>query len=169
MGRKKQRQGPPQSGPGQHYRNGISLPELFRMFPNDEAAEQWFIDARWPSGITCACGSKDVQERTSHPNMHHRCRSCRKFFSVRHGTAMEASKLGYQAWVVAIYLLATGLKGTSSMKVHRDLHITQKSAWHLAHRIRKSFEDHPDLFHPGPVELDEALLWRTGKEQARRP
>ena len=158
MGRKKERQGPPQSGPGQYYRNGISLPELFRRFPNNEVAEQWFVESRWPSGISCThCGSKDVNEHAAHPKMPYRCRSCRKRFSVRHGTAMESTKLGFQTWVVAIYLLATGLKGTSSMKVHRDLDITQKSAWHLAHRIRQSFATHSDLFE-GPVELDEAYF-----------
>ena len=35
--------------------------------------------------------------------------------------------------------------------------MTQKSAWHLAHRIRESFADNPDLFS-SPVELDEAYF-----------
>ena len=116
------------------------------------------IDNRWPNGITCpACGSDNVKERSAHPTMPHRCNSCRKFFSVKHGTAMQSSKIGYQDWAVASHIVATGLKGTSSMKVHRDLGITQKSAWHLAHRIRQCFTDHPDLFD-GPVELDEAFF-----------
>ena len=154
----RKRKGPPQQGPGKHYRNGITLVELFKMFPDDATAERWFIESRWPSGITCpACGSTNVKERSAHPTMPHRCNSCRKFFSVKHGTAMQSSKLGYQAWAFAIYIVATGLKGTSSMKVHRDLGITQKSAWHLAHRIRQCFADHPDLFD-GPVELDEAYF-----------
>ena len=64
---------------------------------------------------------------------------------------MQSSKIGYQDWAVAIHIVATGLKGTSSMKVHRDLGITQKSAWHLAHRIRQCFTDRPDLFDgPSP-------------------
>ena len=70
---------------------------------------------------------------------------------------MQSSKLGYQVWAIALYIVATGLKGTSSMKVHRDLGITQKSAWHLAHRIRQCFADNLDLFE-GPVELDEAYF-----------
>ena len=68
---------------------------------------------------------------------------------------MQSSKIGYQDWAIAIYLFATGFKGTSSMKMHRDLDVTQKTAWHLAHRIRQAFADHQDLFE-GPVELDEA-------------
>ena len=54
------------------------------------------------------------------------------------------------------------LKGVSSMKLHRDLGITQKSAWHLAHRIRKAWETDEGLFS-GPVEVDETYV--GGKER----
>ena len=96
--------------------------------------------------------------------MPYRCHKCKgsPFFSMKTGTAMQSSKLGYQIWAIAIYLVATGLKGTSSMKLHRDLGITQKSAWHLAHRIRRSFEaDHGPFY--GPVEMDETNI--GGKER----
>ena len=75
---------------------------------------------------------------------------------------MEGSKLGYRVWAIAIYLLTTNLKGVSSMKLHRDLDITQKSAWHLAHRLRKSFEADGELM-AGPVEADETFM--GGKEK----
>ena len=67
------------------------------------------------------------------------------------GTVMQSSNLGLQKWALAVYLLATGIKGVSSMKLHRDLGITQKTAWHLGHRIREALEDHRGLFS-GPVE-----------------
>ena len=157
------RKGPPQKGPGQAHRKGITLAELFKMFPDDATAEQWFIDSRWPAGITCPqCGSDNVKERSAHPRMPHRCNACKKFFSVKHGTAMQSSKLGYQVWAIGIYIVATGLKGTSSMKVHRDLGISQKSAWHLVHRIRQAFADHGNNYFAGPVELDESFF--GGKE-----
>ena len=70
---------------------------------------------------------------------------------------MEGSKLGYQTWAIAVYLVTTSLKGVSSMKLHRDLEITQKSAWHLAHRIRKAFDKENPLFS-GPVEADETYI-----------
>ena len=76
------------------------------------------------------------------------------------GTVMAESNLGCQVWAIATYLLATGLKGPSSMKLHRDLGITQKAAWFLAHRIRESWEErHPDpLPFAGPVEVDETYI-----------
>ena len=61
---------------------------------------------------------------------------CRKFFSAKTGTLMQSSKIGYRKWAIAIYLMTTGIKGTSSMKLHRDIGVTQKTAWHMAHRIR---------------------------------
>lgn len=75
--------------------------------------------------------------------MTHRCCDCEKrsMFSVRTGTAMECSKLGYQVWLIAIYLYSTGIKGVSSMKPHRDLQVTQNTAWFLAKRLKKIFED----------------------------
>ena len=75
---------------------------------------------------------------------------------------MHSSPLGFQTWAVAIYLITTGLKGVSSMKLHRDLGVTQKTAWHLSMRIRETFEDDAVSFQ-GPVEVDETFI--GGKEK----
>ena len=56
----------------------------------------------------------------------------------RTGTVMQGSNLSYRTWAVAIHRLATSPKGVSSLQLARDLGITQKSAWHLAHRIREA-------------------------------
>ena len=66
-------------------------------------------------------------------------KECRKRFSVKTGTAIQSSNLGYQTWAIAMYLVLTSIKGVSSMRLRRDLKITQKSVWHLAHRIRMAF------------------------------
>ena len=132
--------------------------ELTRMFPDDEAAELWFVKARWPRGVRCPkCNSKNIQERPSRKPQPYRCRDCRKDFSVKTDSLMHSSPLGCQKWVIAIYLLTTGIKGVSSTKLSRDLKITQKSAWHLAHRIRENFADSKQRF-VGPVEVDETYI-----------
>ena len=148
--------------PGKHYREGMSLVELTRMFPDDATAEAWFIETRWPNGVACPkCGSLDIQTRKTRKPQPFRCRDCRKDFSTKTGTVMQSSKLGYQTWAFAIYLMNTGIKGTSSMKLHRDLGITQKNAWHLAHRIREAWDAGTDPF-VGPAEMDETFI--GGKE-----
>ena len=148
-----------QSAPGKHHRKGLSLVELTRMFPNDDVAREWVENIRWPTGPRCPkCDSDNIQCDVAHKTMTHRCRTCRKWFSVRTGTAMQSSKLGLQVWVIAVYLLNTGLKGQSSMKLHRDLNVTQKTAWHLAHRIREAWEDNGGSLFGGPVEADETYI-----------
>ena len=149
-------------GPGKSFRKGLSLPALLELFPNNEKAEQWLAEARWPSFPWCPRdGSVNIQHPTSHPQMPYRCRDCRKFFSVRTLTLMASSNLSYQTWIIALYILATGIKGTSSMKLHRDLGISQKAAWHLAHRIRATWKSGKAPLS-GPVEADETYI--GGKE-----
>ena len=163
----RKRQGPPQRGPGEYYRQGVSLMELFDKFPDNETAEQWFVDPRWPAGVRCPqCDSENVQERASRKPQPSRCRSCRKDFSVKTRSVMQRSNLGFRIWVVAVHLVATGLKRTSSMKLHRDLDISPKSAWHLAHRIRENWGDQHGLLD-GPVEMDEAFF--GGLKQNKHP
>ena len=150
------------NAPGKHYRAGLTLIDLFKMFPDDTTAEAWFVNCRWPDGIRCVhCDGENVTTEGKHPTMPYRCQDCRKFFSVKTNTVMHSSKIGYQKWAIAIYVHTTGIKGTSSMKFHRDLGITQKSAWHMGHRIRKCWELKQSVF-AGPVEADETYI--GGKE-----
>ena len=146
--------------PGKAHRKGISLIEIMRQFPDDATAEAWFIARRWPNGIACPhCGSVNVQTGAKHKTMPYRCREkeCAKRFSAKTGTVMEASKLGFQVWMVATFLLSTNLKSVSSMKLHRDLNINQRSAWFLAHRLRVALAEKGGVF-AGPVEVDETYF-----------
>ena len=154
-----------QKAPGKSHRKGITLAKLFRMFPDDATAEKWFAEQRWPDGPHCPyCGSTNVQSGAKHKTMPYRCREkeCAKRFSARTKTPMEASKLGFQVWAIALYQITTNLKGVSSMKLHRDLGITQRSAWFLAHRVREAWGNHGSMY-PGPVEVDETFI--GGKEK----
>ena len=158
--------------PGKAFRKGISLKQIMRLFPDNATAEQWFIEQRWPDGMCCPlCGSVNVQTRTKHPTMPFRCREkvCGKFFSTKTGTVMEGSKIGYQDWVIAIFQMMTSLKSVSSMKLHRDLGITQKSAWFVAQRVREALLTGGSRFH-GPVEVDETYFGgkRRNMSNARR-
>ena len=112
--------------PGKHYRNGITLTELFQLFPDDATAEKWFVKCRWEDGIRCVdCESENVNDHTAHATMPYRCRDCGKRFSVKTNSVMYASNIGYQKWAIAIYLVTTSLKGVSSMKLHRALGINK--------------------------------------------
>ena len=154
-----------QKAPGKSHRKGITLADVVSMFPDNATAEAWIAEGRWPNGPFCpTCKTFNVQANIKHKTMTHRCRECpgKPMFSLRTGTVMQGSNLGYRVWAIATYLMTTNLKGISSMKLHRELGITQRSAWHLAHRLRKSF-DVGNVMFVGPVEVDETYM--GGKEK----
>lgn len=149
------------NAPGKHYRKGISLREIFKRFPDSATAEAWFAKERWGDTPYCPyCGSDNVQSGAKHKTMPYRCREkeCAKRFSVKTGTVMQSSNLDYQVWAIAMYLMSTNIKGVSSMKLHRDLNVTQKTAWHLAHRLRECMGNKGGMPFFGPVEADETYF-----------
>ncbi len=147
-----------QSAPGKAHREGISMMKLGDMFPTEDSAREWFEAKIWPDGRHCPkCGSVRTVE-ASHGKMPYWCSDCRSYFSVRTGTLLEGSRLPLRKWVWAIYLHLTSLKGVSSMKLHRDLGVSQKTAWYMLQRIRKAFDDDDEPPFAGPVEMDETYM-----------
>ncbi|MCY4258857.1 MAG: hypothetical protein OXC91_01155 [Rhodobacteraceae bacterium] len=133
-----------QAAPGKAFRKGLSLMEIVEMFPDEETAVKWFEVNRWgrdrmpKTCPLCGCSGRITRngKRKTSPYW---CGSCRRNFSVRTGTVMSRSRLPLRKWAIAMHLWATSLKGVSSMRLHRDLGITQKSAWFMTHRLREAW------------------------------
>ena len=144
--------------PGKFYRQGISLIELSDMFPDETSAVTWFEHRRWPTTRYCGhCHSEHTNPVPNQKPMPYWCTSCRSYFSVKTGTILEQSRLPLRKWVIALYLFTTHLKSVSSMKLHRDLKVTQKTAWFMLHRIRQAWEQGTDVLI-GPVEVEETYI-----------
>ena len=128
------------------------------MFPDEEAARQWFEQRLWNGQRRCGhCGSLRTTT-ASHAKMPYWCSDCRSYFSVRTGTALECSKLPLRKWAIAIYLEVTSLKSVSSMKLHRDIGVSQRAAWFMLHRIREAWKVPNGNSFSGPVEIDETYF-----------
>ena len=148
------------SAPGMHFRKGLSLMEVMALFPDEEAAVHWFEAVYWPRERICGkCGSPNTCE-ARHKTMPYWCSDCRSYFSVKTGTPLASSKIPLRKWAIAIYLCLTSLKSVSSMKLHRDLNVTQSTAWFMLHRIREAWMPQADGGTPydGPVEVDETYV-----------
>ena len=146
-------------------RKGISISTIMKIFPDDKTSEAWFMGRRWPDGIHCPdCGSANVQTGAKHKTMPYRCREkeCAKRFSAKTGTVMEGSKLGFQAWMIAAFLLSTSCEAISSMKLHRDLNVNQRSAWFLAHRLRVALAAKSGV-SAGPAEVERPTSEVVGR------
>lgn len=144
----------------------LSIVGLSELIPDEQTARAWLEAVRWPTGERqCPhCGSMRTSVNRSGRPMPYRCRQkgCHKFFSVRVGTVMEASRLPLRTWIFAMYLMSRSPKGCSSIQLGKDLGITQKSAWHVGQRIRAAWAEELDAL-AGTVEVDETYI--GGKER----
>ena len=153
--------------PGKAYREGLTVVELMDMFPTEEAATEWFKSIIWPDGRHCPkCGSVRTRE-ASHAKMPYWCTDCRSYFSVKTGTAMQRSKIPLRKWAIAIYLCLTSLKSVSSMKLQRDIGVSQPTAWFMLHRIRQAWAVENDDQFDGPVEVDETYFGGKRKNMSK--
>lgn len=149
-----------QKARGKAHRKGISIFQLQDLFPTEQAAVEWFEKIVWGDERRCGhCDGTDTYAVKSGEPMPYRCRECKRYFSVKTGTVMAGSPLPVRQWVYAIYLDVTSLKGVSSMKLHRDIGVSQKTAWFMQQRIREAFGQLvPDAQMAGPVEVDETYI-----------
>ena len=137
-----------------------TLQEAIVYFSDLDNCQRFIIDLRWADGkIRCPyCGSEKVTYLANA-----RLRKCyekhaKAKFSLKVGTIMEDSALPVDKWLTAMWLIVNCKNGISSCEIARDLGITQKSAWDMAHRIR--FALHHGSFEKlsGHVEVDESFI-----------
>jgi hypothetical protein len=78
----------------------------------------------------------------------------------------ERSKVPLNKWLLASYMMAASKKGVSALQLSRQLGVTYKTAWFMAHRLRKAMAPSgsgPKLGGEGKiVEADTAFI--GGKE-----
>jgi transposase-like protein len=134
----------------------ISTFELFKMFPDQDAARTYLEGRLWPEGPKCpVCG---LGERiTARAGGYYRCNQCKEDFTVRTGTIFERSHVPLHKWVYAMYLLMTARKGISSLQLAKQIGITQKSAWFVLHRLREACGGNLEKLQ-GIVEIDETYV-----------
>ena len=146
----------------------MTIVEMMDMFPTELSATEWFESIVWAGERHCGhCGSTTTREVPNAKPMPYWCPHCRHYFSVRTGTAIARSNVPMRKWAIAIYLCLTSLKSLSSMKLHRDLGVSQKTAWFMLHRIREAWALETPGGFTGPVEADEAFFGGKAKNMHR--
>lgn len=140
-----------------------SLIDLIREFPDDDTCRKHFEHIRWGAAdgsVNPRCPHCRHTEKiyTLKGGKQYKCSACRKKFTVLVGTVFENTNIGLQKWFIAIYLVTSHKKGISSCQLAKDIGITQKSAWHMLHRIREMLRDKAPELLEGDVETDETFI-----------
>ena len=142
----------------------MTVIEMMNMFPTEQSATEWFESVLWDGNRCCGhCGSTETSKVPNAKPMPYWCPHCRSYFSIRTGTAIARSNVPMRKWAIAIYLCLTSLKSVSSMKLHRDLGVSQKTAWFMLHRIREAWALETPGGFTGPVEADETFFGGKAK------
>ena len=138
--------------------------EAVRYFADPDVALKHMVDLRWPNGITCpTCGRKDARYIGTRRLWECKAKHARKQFSAKVGTIFEDSAIPLDKWFVAIWMVANCKNGISSYEMARALGVTQKSAWHMNHRIRLAMRLGTIEKMGGEVEADEAFIGGLAK------
>jgi transposase-like protein len=134
-----------------------------KEFNSEEKCREYLELQRWNGTPACPfCGSINVHRFPNGRIFKCREKECRSKFSVTVGTIYENTKIPLTKWFLATYILSVHSKGISSLQLANWLGVTQKTAWHLNHRIREMLtEKAPELLE-GIVEIDESYI--GGKE-----
>jgi len=146
-----------------NLRDFDSLYELVLYFDSEQKCEDHLAKVRWNGKTVCPhCSNSDRIGALKGKCKRYKCYGCRKKFSVKVGTIFHNSKLPLVKWYIAIFMFTSHKRGVSSHQLARDLKITQKSAWHMLHRIREIFDIEKPSFE-NLVEIDE--IYVGGKEK----
>jgi transposase-like protein len=152
-----------------------SLLEAVRHFSDLDVCHEYMVHVKWPDGKICCpkCGGEKVGAIKSRRMFQCKSVDCRKQFSTKVGTIFEDSPLGLDKWFVAVWCIVNAKNGISSHELGRALDITQKSAWHMLHRVRLAMQTRSFNKQTGTVESDETFVggkarnMHSGKRKAK--
>jgi transposase-like protein len=149
---------------------GLSEAEFRERFGTEEACRKALLDMRWRAGLVCpACGGSGFCELRTRKVF--QCNRCKKQLSLTAGTVFQDTKLPLATWFAAIYHLAQGKNGISSVELGRRLGVKQPTAWLIKHKLMRAMAAReagkPKL--AGRVEVDDAYLGgeRAGGKRGR--
>src|SRR5665213_935035 len=141
-----------------------TLMEAVTLFADADRTLNTMVEMRWPTGIHCpTCGRTDVRWIATRRMWECKEKHPRKQFSAKVGTFFEDSPLGLDKWFVAVWCVANCKNGISSYELARAIGVTQKSAWHMLHRIRLAMQTGSFDKMDGRVESDETYIGGLSK------
>jgi transposase-like protein len=149
----------------------MSFYEFTRQFPDDEAClKRIMIERYGGTELDCPkCGEYGKFYRMT-KERGYVCQHCGHHLHPTVGTPMERTHLPLHKWFFAMYLFSTSRHGVAAKELERQLDIPYKTAWRMAHEIRKymaKVDGETPLGGPGePVEADETYV--GGKRPGKR-
>jgi len=132
-----------------------SIIDLIKAFPDEQNCIDHLEKLRWNGNVVSPFDPTSKVYNCK--NNRYKCKNTGKYFNVKTATLFDNTKIELQKWFMAIYLVTGHSKGISSIQLSKDLNVTQKTAWFMAHRIRNCFGISDNQLE-GEVEVDETYI-----------
>jgi transposase len=148
----------------------FSIQDFFKRFPDDDACLNHLMALRYGESLDCPkCGKHGRFARIKKMPAF-ACPWCGHHIHPMAGTPFEASRTSLQKWFYALYLFTTTRHGVPAKELQRQLGVTYKTAWRMAHEIRK-YMGHVDGNGPlsGHVEADETYVGGKPRKKGTSP
>jgi transposase-like protein len=148
-----------------------TLQQATVYFSNPDNCVAFLVARRWPDGVVkCPlCSREGAKYIPARRVWQCKTRHAGSQFSVKVGTIFEDSALSLDKWLMAMWMIANCRNGVSSHEIKRTVGVTQKSAWHMLHRIRLAMKDEPmhpmGSNHHNPIEVDETFIGGSPKNK----
>jgi hypothetical protein len=156
----------------------MNLIDVTQQFRTDDDCLAYLETMRWPDGIRCPiCGCDKISkitrtnvilkgEKRGELSKNKRTRiyqclepTCKQQFSATSGTIFNDSHLPLTKWFMALAIIVDAKKSISANQLKTHLGIgSYKTAWYMAHRIRKSMETNEPAKMDGVIEIDETYV-----------
>src|SRR6266853_2908450 len=149
----------------------MNLLDVYKELNTEEKCLTFLENMRWPKGVKClACESSRITKITSKGKTNkktgktgpdrklYQCNECRFQFAATTGTVYHDTHLSLSKWFLAIALITESKKGISANQLSRALGVQYRTAWYLAHRIRKAMAEANPPKLSGTVEVDETYI-----------
>jgi len=132
----------------------FTILDFQKKFPTNEVCLDYLFQKRYGNKICPKCGRKGQYHRQ---DAHYVCNCGGDQVSPKAGTIFEKSSTDLVKWFFAIFLFSQSRNGVAAKELERELGVTYKTAWRMAHEIRKLMQEDP-LLLSGEVEADETMV-----------
>jgi transposase-like protein len=156
----------------------MNLIDVTQEFKSDDDCLAYLESMRWPDGVRCpACGCERISKIRRKPGGENKrtriyqCleETCKQQFSATAGTIFNDSHLPLTKWFMALALIVDAKKSISAKQLQGHLGIgSYRTAWYMAHRIRKAMEKNGSANLNGIVEVDETYIGGHHKDAPGR-
>ncbi len=140
-----------------------SLSDLMERFPTEESCIIFLEEERWHGNVTSPFDPNSKIWKCK--NHKYRCKNTGKYFNVRTNTFLDSSNISLRKWFFAIWLVTAHKKGISAIQLSKDIGVTHKTAWFMAHRIRRNIAPSEKEMLHGVIEADETFVGGKNKNR----